>query len=114
MKKKKEKDTRSNVTRRDFIKTTVAGSAAAAGLAMQPVQAAGVDALDTAIPKWDRVVDVVVVGAGAAGLPAAIRARDRGASVMIVEAHVDIGGHAMISGGEVALGGGTSLQKQFE
>ena len=110
---KKKKDTKADVTRRDFI-TTVVGSTAAAGLAMQPLQAASGQALETAIPKWDRVVDVIVVGAGAAGLPAAIRARDRGASVVIVEANVDIGGHAMISGGEVALGGGTSLQKKFE
>jgi len=28
--------------------------------------------------RWDRMADVVVVGAGASGLPAAIMARDKG------------------------------------
>src|SRR5713101_4769838 len=58
--------------------------------------------------------DVVIVGAGAAGLPASIRARDRGASVILVDSNHDVGGHAMVSGGSVALGGGNSLQKKFK
>ena len=63
--------------------------------------------------RWDRTADVVVVGAGASGLPAAITARDRGASVIVIDANHDIGGHAMLSGGRVPLGGGTSLQKKY-
>jgi len=62
---------------------------------------------------WDLEADVVVIGSGAAGLPAAIRAADGGASVIVVEANYDIGGHAIISGGNVPLGGGTSAQKQY-
>ena len=62
--------------------------------------------------KWDLEADVVVVGSGAAGLPAAIRAIDGGASVIVVETNYDIGGHAILSGGNVALGGGTSAQKK--
>jgi succinate dehydrogenase/fumarate reductase flavoprotein subunit len=61
----------------------------------------------------DYEADVVVVGAGGAGLPAAISAVDAGASVIVVEANHDIGGHAMLSGGRVPLGGGTSWQKRF-
>src|SRR5687767_8615548 len=61
--------------------------------------------------SWDQEADVVVVGSGATGLPAAIAAAEGGASVIIVEANWDIGGHAAISGGNVALGGGTSAQK---
>jgi succinate dehydrogenase/fumarate reductase flavoprotein subunit len=96
-----------NVTRRDFVKATVGsvGATAMVGLATEDLQAAA--------PKWDLVADVVIVGAGAAGLPAAIRARDLGASVILVDANTDIGGHAMISGGQISLGGGTSLQKKF-
>ncbi len=60
---------------------------------------------------FDHVADVVVVGAGGAGLPAAIMARDQGASVIVVEANHDIGGHAMLSGGRIPLGGGTSQQR---
>ena len=45
-------------------------------------------------------------------LPAAIAARDTGASV-IVEANYDIGGHAILSGGSVPLGGGRSAQHKY-
>ena len=62
---------------------------------------------------WDLAADVVVIGAGAAGLPAAIKAADGGASVIVVEANYDVGGHAIISGGNVPLGGGTSAQKKY-
>lgn len=63
--------------------------------------------------RWDLEADVVVIGSGAAGLPAAIRAADGGAAVIVVEANYDIGGHAIISGGNVPLGGGTSAQKKY-
>ncbi len=63
--------------------------------------------------KWNRVVDVVVVGAGATGLPAAIVAREAGNSVVIVEAEPHAGGHAICSGGNMPLGGGTSFQKKW-
>jgi succinate dehydrogenase/fumarate reductase flavoprotein subunit len=62
---------------------------------------------------WDQEADVVVIGSGAAGLPAAIVAREAGASVIVVEAEMDIGGHAITSGGNVPLGGGTSTQKKY-
>jgi succinate dehydrogenase/fumarate reductase flavoprotein subunit len=60
---------------------------------------------------WDREADVVVIGSGATGMPAAIAAREAGCSVVLVEAEADIGGHAITSGGNVPLGGGTSVQK---
>ena len=62
---------------------------------------------------WDREADVVVIGSGAAGLPAAIVAREAGASVIIAEAENHIGGHAITSGGNLPLGGGTSYQKKY-
>ena len=64
--------------------------------------------------KWDYEAEVVVIGSGAMGMPAAIRARDQGTSVIVVEANYDIGGHAILSGGNVPLGGGTSAQKKYE
>lgn len=57
--------------------------------------------------------DVIVIGAGAAGLAAAVSARDHGADVILVEDNYDIGGHAMLSGGRVQLGAGNALQKKF-
>ena len=56
---------------------------------------------------------MVVIGAGATGLPAAIKAVDEGASVIVVEANYDVGGHAILSGGNVPLGGGTSAQRKY-
>jgi urocanate reductase len=98
----------SPIDRRDFFKR---GAAAGAGLAGLAAQASAQQPAGNI--RFDRVADVVVIGAGASGLPAAIMARDRGASVIIVDSNHDIGGHAMVSGGRVPLGGGTILQKKF-
>ena len=64
--------------------------------------------------NWDLEADVIVIGSGAAGLPAAIGAVEEGASVIVVEANYDVGGHAIISGGHMALGGGTAAQKKYD
>ena len=63
--------------------------------------------------RWDFTADVVVIGAGVAGLPAAITARDNGASVIIVDENYDIGGRGMLSGGRVQVGGGHALQQKL-
>jgi flavin-dependent dehydrogenase len=55
----------------------------------------------------------LVIGSGATGLPAAIVARETGASVILVEAQSHIGGHAICSGGNISLGGGNSYQKKY-
>src|SRR5580698_8235498 len=62
---------------------------------------------------WDDAADIVVVGAGATGLPAAIVACEAGASVIVVEAEQHIGGHAITSGGNLPLGGGNRYQKKY-
>jgi hypothetical protein len=99
----------SRISRRDFIKTTAAGLGAGAVVGPRSLAA------DSQSPPvhWDREADVVVVGAGATGLPAAIEARERGSSVLLLEANWDVGGHAILSGGNVALGGGTSAQRKY-
>jgi succinate dehydrogenase/fumarate reductase flavoprotein subunit len=63
--------------------------------------------------EWQHEADIVVVGSGAVGLPAAIVAREAGLSVIVIEAEADIGGHAITSGGNVPLGGGTSAQRKY-
>jgi succinate dehydrogenase/fumarate reductase flavoprotein subunit len=56
-----------------------------------------------------RDVDVLVVGSGAAGLCAAISARQAGATVLIAESEGEVGGSSRLSGG-VVMGAGTALQ----
>ncbi len=100
------------ISRRNLLKNaTVAGAAVAATSLVSAHEASAQTARPPA--KWDREVDVVVIGAGAMGLPAAIIAREAGASVILVEAEKDVGGHAITSGGNVPLGGGTSAQKKY-
>src|SRR3979490_383497 len=93
------------VKRRDFLATGAAAGAVAIG-AMQAHPAQAAEAI-----AWDREVDVVVIGAGAGGLVAGIAAREKGASVLIVEKNFDIGGRAMMSYGGLYIGGGNRLQK---
>jgi succinate dehydrogenase/fumarate reductase flavoprotein subunit len=96
------------VNRRDFLKKSTAigvGATAAPGQDRGGARAGQI--------RFDQVADVVIAGAGAAGLPAAIMARNQGASVIVIDANHDIGGHAMLSGGRIPLGGGTSLQKKY-
>jgi len=98
--------------RRDVL---LGGSGVAAALAVGAMTAAEPAAAQAPhVPtRWQREADVVVIGSGATGLPAAIVAREAGASVILVEAEKDIGGHAITSGGNVPLGGGTSVQKKY-
>lgn len=104
-----EEKKKNTISRRQFFKrAAVAGTAIAAG---SLIPNGNVSAKGPSI-KWNKEADVVVIGAGATGLPAAIIAREAGAKVILVEAEFDIGGHAITSGGNIPLGGGTSAQKK--
>ena len=84
-----------NLSRRNLI--TAAGAAAAAALA-PAAQAA------SRLPeKWDEAVDVVVIGAGFAGLAAAYEAAKAGASVAVLEKMGVAGGNSSINGGIFAV-----------
>lgn len=99
---------KNDLSRRDFFK---AGAGAGVGLGAVVVAAPGQAVAQTAPEQtWDYEVDVVVCGGGASGLMCAIRARDAGATVMIVEGNFDIGGKMLHSGGQTSLGGGDPLQ----
>ena len=63
--------------------------------------------------QWHHEAEVVVIGSGASGLPAAIVAKEAGSSVIVVETQPHVGGHARVSGGNMPLGGGTSVQKKY-
>lgn len=107
--KDRHKPGENKVSRRAFLSTSlVAGAGAAVGTGIAAPAAASPEEL-----TWDMEFDVVVVGAGATGLPAAIAARDAGASVLVVEANFDVGGKMMLSGGQIRLGGGNRLQQEY-
>ena len=97
-----------SVSRRAFLRkgaTAGVGATALAGLGGRTQEA-------EAQNFWDMSADLVTIGAGTAGLAAAVSALDHGASVIMVEENTDIGGHGLCSGGNVHLGGGTSNQKK--
>ncbi|MCB1632810.1 MAG: FAD-dependent oxidoreductase, partial [Pseudomonadales bacterium] len=50
---------------------------------------------------WDKEVDWLVVGSGAAGMTAALRAVDLGARVLVVEKSSRFGGSTAMSGGAI-------------
>jgi succinate dehydrogenase/fumarate reductase flavoprotein subunit len=97
------------VKRREFLRRGALGVGATAltGTAQQGTLQA------QRVSTWDRTADVVIAGAGASGLCAAIAARDRGASVIAIDQNHDVGGHAMVSGGRIPLGGGHRLQQKY-
>lgn len=100
------------ISRRDFVGLATASAAAvAASGALSPAEAQAPGALPVPT-RWDLEADVVVIGSGATGMPAAIRAADAGVSVIVVDTNYDVGGHAILSGGNTALGGGTTAQKK--
>ena len=49
--------------------------------------------------QWDHTVDFLIVGSGAASVPAALAAKGRGKSVLVIEKLADIGGSTAYSGG---------------
>src|SRR5437867_5144689 len=95
------------VSRRDFVKKGATGVGAAV-LSMSGTALAQVSPAQAI--QWTYEADVVIIGAGCTGLPAAIRARDLGASVIIVDQNFDPGGKMLHSGGQISLGGGDPLQ----
>jgi 3-oxosteroid 1-dehydrogenase len=61
--------------------------------------------------RWDRVVDVIVVGSGGAALTAATLAHDGGAAVLILEKADMLGGTTAVSGGAAWLPGNHLMEK---
>ena len=63
--------------------------------------------------SWDIETDVIVVGTGDAGSPAAIRAVDAGAEVIMIDKGEFFGGCSVLGGGNCQLAC-TSVQKRFD
>ena len=98
------------LSRRAFVQ---AGAAVGAGGALMgkgaPAEAQGMEE-ETA--TWDYEADIVICGGGCAGLTAAIRARDLGASVIVLDQNYDLGGRMLHSGSFLSLGGGDAIQQR--
>ncbi|BES64395.1 urocanate reductase [Gottschalkiaceae bacterium SANA] len=80
-------------------------------------------ALEKATEEADQTYDVVIVGAGGAGLAAAVEASEAGANVVVIEKMPFIGGNTMVSGGglnvpgswaQTAVGVDDSIELYFE
>lgn len=95
------------LSRRDLFK---AGAVAGASGALMTVAPAAAQQSPTDDIEWHYEVDIIVAGAGCAGLTAAIRARDLGASVMVLDQNFDVGGRMLHSGSFLSLGGGDPIQ----
>src|SRR5258707_4619229 len=99
------------LSRRDFFTSGAAAGIGAAALS-------GVDALAQEASSgargivWSYEADVVVLGSGCVGLHAAVRARDLGASVLVIDQNFDVGGKLVHSGGWTSLGGGDPIQER--
>src|SRR6266478_693374 len=98
------------LSRRDFFATGAAagiGAAALSGREALAQEASGARGI-----VWNYEADVVVLGSGCVGLHAAVRARDLGASVLVIEQNFDVGGKLVHSGGWTSLGGGDPIQER--
>jgi flavocytochrome c len=96
------------ITRRGFIKGAAIGAGA---VTLTGLNVKGIDAAPPP-KKWDKEYDVVVVGAGGAGLMAAIEAKDAKANVIVLDKAptVRISATNICGGGFAAAG--TRVQKE--
>lgn len=105
------------VTRRDFVRGAAVGGAAGlvagvgGGVLVAPGKGSGEVKVKPNLPaKWHEQVDVLVVGAGGAGLAAGIEAAKAGAKTVILDKEAMIGGQTAVSAGSIDAAG-TSVQK---
>jgi fumarate reductase flavoprotein subunit len=87
------------VSKRDFLKVAAAVSLVGA-ISGRPIEGKGATG----------PYDLVIVGGGNAGMPAALFAGRRGAKVLVIEAAAQMGGTLFISSGQMSAAG-TKLQK---
>ncbi len=102
----------SGVSRRDFVRSGAAAGIGAAALLDSDGAPAQQASTGAAAIQWDYEADVVIAGGGCAGLTAAIRARDLGASVLVIDQNFDLGGRMLHSGSFISLGGGDPIQQR--
>lgn len=90
-------------TRRQFLLASASASTLLVG--------SGVAHATQKSMKWDKTTDVLIFGAGQAGLCASMAAREAGADVILCEKGAFCGGHTGMSGSGYYIGG-TEIQKK--
>ena len=79
--------------RRELLKATVLGSSAALAV---------MNTKNSNAHEVNNQADVLIVGAGNAGIPAAIEASDMGAKVILIDKNAFVGGMLIVSGGHIS------------
>ena len=87
-----------DMNRRKLLEGAVAGAAGMTGMTLAGTAQAACSMLPQ---KWDETYDVIVVGAGGAGMAAAIKAADQGAKVVILERLAFPGGNTQLAQGQM-------------
>ncbi len=95
------------LSRRFVFKTIFGGTAAVATLAVTQAKQ-----LRAPEQKWDDVVDIIVIGGGAAGLAAISVAAQRGLKVTLFEKQSMVGGSSALCGGMIAVAGTEEQKKE--
>jgi len=105
---------KSGLTRRQFVggaSTVLLGGVL--GVVTAHAQTPGTVKIEGKTKKWDAQTDVVIVGAGGAGIFAAMSAHDAGSKVILLEKGPTVyGSSSAICGGTVTAAG-TSVQKDL-
>ncbi len=91
--------------RREFLSAAVGSLAAAGSFAAGAAGAVEPSPKNDAFKNADHVYDIVVVGAGAAGVACAIEAKALGADVVLLEKHVRPDGNTLYSSGRLCCVG---------
>ena len=104
-----ELDKGKGISRRGFIKSAAvsAGAVALVGISSKKIEALPIP------KKWVQTVDVLVMGAGGAGMMAAIQAHDAGAKVAVLHKTATVTPRSTaLSGGGFFAAAGTRFQKE--
>jgi len=96
------------ISRRGFIKSAAvsAGAVALVGISSKKIEALPLP------KKWDQTVDVLVMGAGGAGMMAAIQAHDAGAKVAMLHKTATVTSSSTALSGGLFAAAGSRFQKE--